>query len=166
MSLIILNGPTGAGKNTIAALVAKMRSHCAIVDFDALRNMFAKPHKAPWQGEEGVSQQLLGVRHACMLAQSFLKHKYDVILLDVLTPETAAIYKEELAAYSPKLILLLPTFAEIKRRNLTRPPRLTDAELEMVYQQQSKLGVYDHRIDNTHLSPEEAALEVNILMQV
>lgn len=165
MSLIILNGPTGTGKNTISALIAKQRTNCAVIDFDVLRNMFAHPHKTPWDGEEGHKQQLLGVEHACLLAKSFLQNGFDVIILDVLSNETAKIYKERLSEFAPLLVLLLPTFAEIKNRNLTRPPRLTAAELEMVYQQQTQLTVFDHKIDNSLLSAEEVAAQLNDLMK-
>lgn len=165
MSLIILNGPTGTGKNTISTLIAKKRTKCAVIDFDVLRNMFVTPHKAPWEGEEGHAQQLMGVNHACMLAADFLEHDFDVILLDVLSDETAEIYREKLKKYNPQLILLLPTFDEIKRRNLTRPPRLTAAELEMVYKQQTELSVFDMKIDTTELSAEEVAEQVELIMK-
>src|SRR5260221_38596 len=161
MKLIILNGPTGTGKNRISTLIGKKRQHCSGIDFDVLRNMFAQPHKAPWEGEEGRQQQLLGVKQACLLVRSFLENNFDVILLDVLSDETAQIYQENLQQFSPKLVLLLPTFAEIQRRNLTRPPRLTDDELKMVYEQQTQLKIFDQKIDNTYLSAEEVAEMVN-----
>jgi len=164
MALIILNGPTGAGKNTISAIIAKKRTRCAVVDFDDIRKMFVKPHKTPWDGEEGLSQQLLGVNHACLIAQSFLENKFDVILLDVLSEETAKIYKDKLRKYSPKLIFILPSFDEIERRNTTRPPRLTNQELEMVYKEQAQLKTFDHKIDNSLMSADEVAGKVNKLM--
>jgi|SRR3989344_2663274 len=164
MNLIILNGPTGTGKNTIAEIVAQKREKCAVIDFDVLRNMFRKPHKTPWDGEAGYKQNVLGLEHACMLAKSFLDNGYDCIILDVLYDETANLYKEKLKEYKPVLVLLLPTWEEIKRRNETRPPRLKAEELEMVYKQQSELQVYDKKIDNTDLSPEEVALKIVELM--
>lgn len=160
MNLIILNGPTGTGKNTISSFVAKNRQHCAVIDFDVLRNMFANPHRAPWQGEEGHSQQILGVDHACSIAKSFLDHNFDVILLDVLSDETATLYKEKLHHYKPHLVLLLPTFEEIIQRNLSRPPRLTHEELKMVYEQQTQLHIFDTKIDNSLLSAEEVANQI------
>lgn len=164
MSLIILNGPTGTGKNTISTLIAKKRKKCAIIDFDQLRMMFVQPHKAPWQGEEGHFQQILGVEHACLLSKSFIEKDFDVIVLDVLSEETANIYKNKLKEYRPQLILLLPSWEEIQHRNKTRPPRLTDDELLMVYQQQTQIEIYDQKIDNTNMSPEEVAEIINKLI--
>lgn len=165
MNLIILNGPTGTGKNTISRLVANKRERCAVVDFDVLRNMFYKPHLTPWDGKAGHRQNLLGVDHACMLAKSYLEHEYDVIILDVLTNETAHIYKDKLSTYNPQLIFLLPTYDEIIKRNMTRPPRLTNSELENVYKQQQTLTIYDRKIDNTDLSAEDIADQLLKLMR-
>jgi chloramphenicol 3-O-phosphotransferase len=164
MNLMILNGPTGTGKNTIAEIVAQGRDRCAIIDYDVLRNMFRKPHLTPWEGEAGHRQNVLGLEHACILAKSFLMNGYDCLILDVLSDETAGLYRELLKEYNPQLIHLLPSFEEIVRRNGTRPPRLTDEDLKMVYDGQRQLRAFDTQIDNTHLSPEEVADAVLQLM--
>ena len=161
---MILNGPTGTGKNTIAEIVAQRRDRCAIIDYDVLRNMFRKPHLTPWDGEAGHRQNVLGLQHACMLAKSFLTNDYDCLVLDVLSDETAGLYRDILKDHNPQLIHLLPSFEEIVRRNGTRPPRLTDEELRMVYEGQTQLRVFDTRIDNTHLSPDEVAHAILQLM--
>lgn len=164
MHLIILCGPTGTGKNTVAEIVAQQRERCAIVDFDMLRNMFRKPHLTPWDGEAGQRQNNLGAEHACMVATSLLTNGYDCIVLDVLNDQTAALYRERLERFDPLVVQLLPTYEEIVRRNGTRSRRLTDAELRMVYESQAEVSDYDVRIDNTHLSPEETAKMVLDLM--
>lgn len=164
MNLIILNGPTGSGKNTISEIIAQNRNRCAVIDYDVLRNMFRKPHKTPWDGEAGYKQNILGLEHACMLAKSFLGNNYDCIILDVLNDETANLYKEKLKEYNLKLVFLLPSHEEIISRNKLRPPRLRDEELEMVCKQQQNLKVYDEKIDNSNLSPEEVANQVLQLM--
>lgn len=157
MSVLILNGPTGAGKNTIAEILSKRKDRTVVIDVDLLRLMVKNPHKAPWQGEEGKHQQLLGVSNTCLLAKEFVKHDFSIVILEVLSDETARLYKENLAEHEPKLILLLPSWGEIIRRNKTREKRLTDEELKMVYEQQTELKTYDQKIDNTKLSAEEVA---------
>ncbi len=164
MNLVILNGPIGTCKNTVAELIAKQRDRCAIIDYDVLRNMFRRPHLAPWEGTPGRRQNVLGLEHACMLAKNFLDNAYDCIVLDVLSDETARLYKERLREFNPRLVLLLPTFEEMVRRNGTRPPRLTDEQLHMVYKGQTQLNVYDDRIDNSQLSPDEVVAAVLKLM--
>jgi chloramphenicol 3-O-phosphotransferase len=144
MRLVILNGPTGTGKNTVSEIVARRRDRCAVIDYDDLRNQFRTPHLTPWDGEAA--------------------NGYDCIILDVLDDESASLYRELLAGHDPVLVHLLPTWEEIVRRNGTRPPRLTDAELRIVYEGQERLSVYDRRIDTTDMSPEETASRVLELM--
>jgi len=157
MKVLILTGPSGVGKNIVAAVLAGKLSRCAVIDVDVVRWMVLQPHKAPWDGEEGKAQQKLGVQNTCLLTRSFVNAGFDVIILNVLTDETARLYKAELKEIEPKIVLLLPTLDEIKRRNAVRGRRLTDDEVERVYDCQQHLTVYDTEIDNTHLSAKELA---------
>jgi predicted kinase len=160
MSVLILTGPPATGKNTIAALVAKRLSRCAVIDVDMVRWMVLQPHKAPWEGEEGKAQQRLGVQNACSLATSFIRAGFDVIILDVLTDETARLYGAKLRRFALTIVLLLPTFDEIRKRNAIRGKRITDEEVEALYNGQKHLSVYDARIDNSDLTAEETASQL------
>lgn len=157
IKLFILTGPPGSGKNTISEALAEMSKKLAIIDVDIVRWMIRRPHKAPWEGAEGKAQQFLGVQNTCMLAKSFIKEGYDVVILDVLSEETTQIYREELNDLHPKIILLLPTLEEIKKRNANRPPRLKPEEIEQLYTQQASLTSFDMTINNTNLKPEKIA---------
>lgn len=59
--MLLLSEPTAAGKNTIGKEIAYHRERCAVIDFDLVRIMFANPHKAPWDGDEGLVQQKMGL---------------------------------------------------------------------------------------------------------
>lgn len=83
--------------------------------------MFRKPHLTPWEGEAGHRQNVLGVEHACMLAKSFLSNDYDCLVLDVLSDETAGLYRGLLKEYNPQLIHLLPTFEEMSGATVHAP---------------------------------------------
>lgn len=110
---------------------------------------------APWEGEEGHKQQILGVKNTCLLIKSFINEGYDVVVTDWISDETANLYKDLLKSHNPQIILLLPTFQEIQNRNKSRPPRINDKEIKMTYDKQIELKVYDKKIDNTKLSPAE-----------
>ena len=157
MGALILTGPPGAGKNSVAAAYAKLRERCAVIDVDLVRWMVLQPHRAPWDGEAGMAQQRLGVRHACMLARSFVHEDYDVLIHDVLSDETAKLYRSELAGLNPRIVLLMPSLEEVERRNSTRGPRLRADEIRMLYEGQMNLRCFDHKIDNSALSPQEVA---------
>ena len=158
--MLILTGPTAAGKNTVGTLLAKRRERCAVVDFDAVRAMFVQPHRAPWQGAEGKAQHLLGTQLVCLLAERFARAGWDVIILDVVTAETAVLYRHLLDPFKPTIVQLLPAFAELQRRFYQRGPVLTDDELAQVYAEQQAFPHYDIRIDNTHWSPNEVAEQI------
>ena len=156
MGVLILTGPSGAGKNTVADRLVQQRSRCALIDVDLLRLMIVQPHAAPWEGPEGRSQHRLGAQNACALAINFVQIGLDVVILDILVAETARIYRQELDIFNPRIVLLLPTWAEIERRNQARP-RLTADEVRLLYDWQQAFTQYDERIDNTDLSPDELA---------
>ncbi len=160
MKLFILTGPPATGKNTIGAAFAKLRKKCAVIDVDAVRWMVLQPHKAPWEGSGGKKQQLLGVQNACVLAENFLKQKYDVLILDVVNNKTAQIYREKLKNFNPKIILLLPTYTEIIRRNKLRPPWLKPEEIERCYKEQEMFNAYDTKLDNTNKTADEVARDL------
>ncbi len=87
--MLILSGPTAAGKNTVGRVLAQRRLRCAVVDFDAVRAMFVQPPRVPWQGAEGRVQHLLGLQLVSGLAAEFAAAGWEVIILDGLTMETA-----------------------------------------------------------------------------
>jgi len=158
-----LTGPPCAGKNTIAALVTKKINRCAVIDVDVVRWMVLQPHKAPWDGEEGKAQQMLGVENACTLAQNFAYADFDVIILDVLTNETANSYKVKLQGFDVKIVLLLPLFDEIMKRNVIRGKRISDEEVEMLYNWQKELSIRDICIDNSNVTAENIAVQLKEL---
>jgi len=155
--LIILTGPAGAGKNTIAAAYAKLANHCAVIDVDTIRQMLVAPHKAPWEGEEGRAQHELGIRNACALAKNFLENGCNVLVLDVVPEELVSLYRKELSSVAAKVVLLLPTWDEIMRRNDNREQFISDEEIDLLYEWQKNLVSFDEKIDNTELSAEEVA---------
>ena len=159
MSILILTGPPASGKNSVAPLIARQRTRCAIIDVDQVRWMLAHPHVAPWEGEEGKRQCRFGVENTCLLAGRFTEDGCDVVILDFLWDFTVPIYRSQLAPYNPKIVLLMPTLAEVLRRNHTRG-WLPSHEVEMLYTHMQALKDYDAWIDNTDLSIEGLADEL------
>jgi adenylate kinase family enzyme len=155
--ILLLTGPPGAGKSTIGKALAAKLNHCAVIDVDLLRAMVVQPHAPPWQDEEGMAQLRLGAANACILAQNFNRAFYHVIILDVLTDETARIYRHQLEQLDHRIVLLLPTLEVAQRRNQLRGQILADAEVTLLYDWQRKLTVYDQKIDNSERSAEDVA---------
>ncbi len=160
MSILILTGPAGAGKNTVATILARKKSKCAVIDVDAVRHMIVQPHHAPWSGNEGKEQVRLGIKNACMMAKNFLAENFDVVILDVVTDWSLNLYKEYFQGKIFKVALLLPSLEEVKKRNQSREYRLEEKRVLELYDQQSKFSSFDTKIDNTKTTPETVAEEL------
>lgn len=157
ISLItILTGPAASGKNTIGHLYAmQFNERCAVIDVDVVRGMLRQPHRAPWEGDEGLAQHRLGVRHACMLARSFAAEGYNVVVLDVVWADLGQLYRQELVGCC--IVRLMPSWEESLKRLHARPHTITDAEARWVYDTQVGLTDFDHSIDNSLMPPESVA---------
>lgn len=158
---ILLTGGPAVGKNTVGELVAAARERCALIDVDDVRQMIRNPHAAPWEGSSGSRQQRLGVLNACSLAASFVRNHYDAVVLDVLTDETAALYRGQLHGVSPLIIVHLAVSRhEARRRSATRLVSLTDDEFELLHDQQASLTTADVVFDTTAMTAEAVAEQV------
>jgi guanylate kinase len=158
---LVLTGPAAAGKNTVGHILAQMREKCAVIDVDDVRHMAIKPHIAPWEGEAGQKQLKLGVKNACALAHNFQAEGFDVIILDVLTSETAKTYREQL---NPKIVMLYPHLDAVKERNSKRSYNLQEERLIELHEEQAKFSDFDEKIDNSEISAEETAKKINHLL--
>ena len=151
MTILLLTGPPASGKTTMAAALASRDvDPLAVIEVDTLRHMVVRPHTAPWGGEEGRRQQLLGVLNACALTSAFDEADFDVLIVDLVTEDTAAHYRE---ALDLTIVRLLPNWAQTMIRSQTRDEPLGFRERETLYEQQQALQVADITIDNSTLAP-------------
>lgn len=153
--MLFLTGPTAAGKNTIANLLAKRLDRCAVVDFDLVRAMFTQPHRPPWEGEEGAAQHRLGAQLLAQVALGFHQAGWKVILLDVISNNVYPTYESAFRSVPVTIVQLLPSLAETRRRFYDRGPVLTHEEFLWVYDTQVRFNHADLRIDTTSLKAEE-----------
>src|SRR5579871_4699455 len=129
--ITLLTGPAATGKNTIAQVYATQYcQRCAVIDVDAVRAMLRQPHRAPWDGNQGLEQHRLGVSHACLLAQSFADEGYEVVLLDVLWSDLPQRYRASLPDL--RIVRLMIAWEESLRRLHSRPPTISDSEAQWV----------------------------------
>jgi len=156
--ITILTGPAAAGKNTIGHLyAARFSERCALIDVDVVRGMLRQPHVAPWDGTEGLRQHRLGVHHACLLAESFVREGYETLILYVLWNDLAQQYRTTLADFSVRIVRLLPTWGVCVERLHARPHSITDDEARWVYDTQVMLQNFDITLDNSNISAENVA---------
>lgn len=150
---LLLTGGPAAGKTTTVLRLAERTPRCACIDVDNVRQLVKNGGAAPWDGDEGRTQQMLGVRNAVALASNFMASGLAVTMSDVVTERTLGAYRDAL----PGLVIvrLLIGIDEARRRAGTRPVYLTDAEFAHLHEQQSEPLAVDYEIDVTGLSLDE-----------
>ena len=118
-----------------------------------MRQLVVSGAAAPWDGPEGLAQQRLGVGNACGLARRFHEHGFEVIVADVLTPDTLQLYRQHLSQCLIVRLHVAPP--EARRRAGTRQVYLTDAEFEDLHtQDRDNPPPADHDLDVTGLTIE------------
>lgn len=131
-SPLVLCGPPAVGKSVTGRSLALSRPRCALIDVDDVRHLVLSGAAAPWEGEEGLRQQRLGVLNACAVAANFLRVGVEVVVVDVATPDTVTLYREHL----PECVVvrLAVSLSEALRRASSRRVWLTDEEFRLLYE--------------------------------
>ncbi|RZU20027.1 hypothetical protein EV645_2247 [Kribbella rubisoli] len=129
---LILTGGPAVGKSVTARALAEGRPRCAFIDVDDVRQLVVTGAAAPWKGREGRQQQRLGVTNACSLARNFLATGVEVVVADVLTPETCDLYRRELPGWL--IVHMTVDLPEAMRRAASRKVWLTDDEFRLLHE--------------------------------
>jgi len=147
---LLLTGGPAAGKSATARRLVEPLRRAAVIDVDDIRHLVVAGHAAPWDGTEGQLQQRIGVENACDLARRYLHWGIDVVLSDVLTSETAALYRHLLP--SILIVQLRLPLAEARRRANLRPVYLTEDEFNALPALQANDLAPDHILEVASLS--------------
>jgi predicted kinase len=148
---LVLTGGPAIGKTTTGRLLAESRTQAAFIDVDDVRQLVVAGADAPWRHPRGTAQAALAAENACGLAQRFLSRGFDAVIVDVLTPATAAIYRQAL----PTCLIfhLRADIEEARRRAAMRKIWLTDEEFELLHRRDRDLPPdADARIEVAHMS--------------
>jgi predicted kinase len=151
---MLLTGGPASGKSATAAELAKTLPRVAVIDVDDIRHLVVAGHAAPWDGDEGVLQQRIGVENSCDLARRFLGAGIEVVMADVLNDAAAALYRRLVP--SVVIVRLRLPLREARRRATLRPRHLTDREFEDLHAMEvTNTFPADHDIQVGGLSLEE-----------
>jgi chloramphenicol 3-O-phosphotransferase len=168
--VLILSGPPGAGKTTVALALAERYDRVAHIPVDILRHFVTPTGYVPPSrgGPAWERQNRLAVRNASAIARNFLAESYGVIVDDIVAARLHLDwYVEDLKAsgVAVHFVRLMPTLAECERRDRERKEgRAPPGRVAAVYKQMVDAGEFaGATIDNTGLSPYESADRVQDL---
>jgi adenylylsulfate kinase-like enzyme len=124
-SIVVISGVPGAGKSTVARLLAQRFVRAAHIEADLLQQMIVAGGvwPDPALSEEAARQLRLRVSNACLLARSFTAAGFCAVLDDIYVGERVAHLREDLGTQPFEFVMLNPSLDALKRRNAQRDKR-------------------------------------------
>jgi len=150
--VVLLAGPAGAGKSTLARAWCGTRDVAAHVQLDHVREMVVRGLEDPRvPGPVQRQQWLASVRATCALVRSFAEAGVDVAADDVLPPGDAQdVWRPLLVDLPVRLVVVLPDVEEVLLRACARDKHVP-AHLVEEQHRQCSAWVRGRRLDTTGL---------------
>jgi predicted kinase len=170
-SIVIITGPPGSGKTTVARLVAQRFERGICLESDWFWTTIVTGFISPWKAEADRQNRVI-VRSCAAAAAAMAAGGYAVVLDGIIGPWNLDIATAEFAArhVSADYVVLRPTREIALRRATARVgeeripghPALTDAAaIVQMWDQFSDLGEYEQSVvDNSEIDPDQTALLV------
>lgn len=127
--VLLLAGPAGAGKSTLARAWCQTRLVAAHVQLDTVRDLLVQGLVDPRAvGEPGqVEQWQASITATCALVRSFAESGIDVAVDDVLLPADAeTLWRPMLNDLSTHLVVVLPSLDEALARGRNRDKQVPE----------------------------------------
>lgn len=155
--LLLLGGPAGAGKSTLAAAWCRTRPSAVHVELDRVRERIVSGRADPQQPNDRQSEQYaLSVAASIGLARPFLAAGYDVAIDDVLEPAAyERFWLPHLGGLKPRIFIVLPALATALARSTARSKRVLAAH---TLSQHAACAGWParYRLDTTDLTADES----------
>lgn len=155
--LLLLGGPAGAGKSTLAAAWCATRERAVLIELDEIRHLIVAGRADPQvQNETQAEQYGLSVDACIALARVFVAAGYDTVITDPFDPPAYARYwSPALARLDHDIVIVVPALEETLTRSRGRTKRVL--EVHTRNQHVAALGWPEaRRIDTTGLSIEDS----------
>ena len=114
-SLLVVTGPPGAGKSTVASIIAHRFERSALIDGDAFFRFVVRGHIAPWL-PEARSQNEVVTKCAAAAAGGYAKGGYATVYDGVVGPWLLRTFAVAAGLDGLDYVVLLPSVERCVRR--------------------------------------------------
>jgi predicted kinase len=162
--LLLLTGPAGSGKSTVARVWASKRARGVHIQLDEIRSLIVGGYADPQaDGRVQTEQYEVSVLASIALAKQFINHGYDVALCDVFPPALfERLWRPHLEDVEWRVVVLLPTLDETITRATKRTKHVRE---DIIRDQHAAMTSWNNGriIDTTTMTVEEALVAVQRL---
>ena len=169
-AIFVISGTQGAGKTTVASLLAQRFERGAHVSADTLQKMIVSGREWPVASQTNVNtpevegeagrQLRLRLRNMCLLGRSFFEAGFTAVLDDIVVGARIDDVREDLAGLDFLFVMLVPSVAAVRERERQRGTDLWP-EWEWLTEQflnaPRDIGLW---LDTSHQSADETVDEI------
>jgi len=156
MCVIILNGPAGVGKTTVAKLLAQKSKSSICIHGDSLRGMI--------MSRSGSEEGRLGYRNGAMLIDNFKRAGYDLVIFDYIFPSSEHVTFFLSLLRDASLVSVFTLWAEEKtvhdRRRGRNREDVRCSVVDSYRELQSNLHEFKMIIETDDRSPEQVSDDI------
>ena len=145
---MVISGLPGAGKSTVARLLAQQFPRAAHIEADVLQKMIVAGASWPDPDLTPESERQLRLRttHGCQLADSFAAAGFCAVLDDIFIGDRIAHLRADLHTRPFHFVMLNPSLQKLRGRNASRAKRdvfhQSAALFEIVQSQTPRVGLW------------------------